>query len=231
MAVGTAQRPGPDAALPVLASATGFNCWHISWVDRYSERKREYGWQRWRSPAQGAVRGPAESASKVGTTLERWLNERVASEPAAGSEHQRRCLFQFHVYTEAGRRSSKTSSGLRLPEIDLNSFVEESIAHSPQIDPKAIALAAADSTAAVLVTKRSRQPHLLVDNGVLRKNEFVKVLSNLRERLKLKVIGVDAAFLFLSKLEGVVDPERKRKIIGTTFIEVFDVEAQKVGAV
>ncbi len=58
-----------------------------------------------------------------------------------------------------------------------------------------------------------------------------KVLSNLRERLKLKVVGVDAGFLFLSKLEGVVDPERKRKIIGTTFIEVFDVEAQKVGQV
>jgi len=45
------------------------------------------------------------------------------------------------------------------------------------------------------------------------------------------VVGVDAGFLFLSKLEGVVDPERKRKIIGTTFIEVFDVEAQKVGQV
>jgi GMP synthase (glutamine-hydrolysing) len=42
---------------------------------------------------------------------------------------------------------------------------------------------------------------------------------------------VDASFLFLSKLEGVLDPERKRKIIGTTFIEVFDVEAQKVGHV
>ena len=91
-----------------------------------------------------------------------------------------------------------------------------------------------DSTvAAVLVDKAIGEDLtcIFVDNGVLRKNEFVKVLSNLRERLKLKVIGVDASRQFLGQLEGVVDPERKRKIIGNTFIEVFDVEAQKLGKV
>jgi len=118
------------------------------------------------------------------------------------------------------------------------SFVEESIARIRQQIGSRKAICAlsggVDSTvAAVLVDKAIGEnlTCIFVDNGVLRKNEFPKVLSNLRERLKLKVVGVDAGFLFLSKLEGVVDPERKRKIIGTTFIEVFDVEAQKVGQV
>jgi len=68
---------------------------------------------------------------------------------------------------------------------------------------------------------------IFVDNGLLRKNEFDKVLESYLG-LGLNVVGVDASDRFLDQLEGISDPETKRKIIGRVFIEVFDSEAKKV---
>jgi GMP synthase (glutamine-hydrolysing) len=68
---------------------------------------------------------------------------------------------------------------------------------------------------------------IFVDNGLLRKNEYQKVLDSYLG-LGLNVIGVEASDRFLDQLEGVSDPETKRKIIGRVFIEVFDAEAKKV---
>jgi GMP synthase (glutamine-hydrolysing) len=68
---------------------------------------------------------------------------------------------------------------------------------------------------------------IFVDNGLLRKNEFSKVLESYLG-LGLNVVGVDACDRFLDQLEGVSDPETKRKIIGRVFIDVFDSEAKKV---
>jgi GMP synthase (glutamine-hydrolysing) len=68
---------------------------------------------------------------------------------------------------------------------------------------------------------------IFVDNGLLRRNEFKKVLDSYLG-LGLNVRGVDASDRFLDELEGVSDPETKRKIIGRVFIEVFDREAGKV---
>jgi GMP synthase (glutamine-hydrolysing) len=70
---------------------------------------------------------------------------------------------------------------------------------------------------------------IFVDNGVLRKNEDHDVIERLRTKLNLKVDIVDARDRFLDKLAGVEDPEKKRKIIGTEFIRVFEEEAKKVG--
>jgi GMP synthase (glutamine-hydrolysing) len=74
--------------------------------------------------------------------------------------------------------------------------------------------------------KLSRLTCVFVNNGVLRKNEFEKVQQNLRDKLGLHVIAVDATERFLNKLAGVTDPEEKRKIIGREFIAVFDEQAQ-----
>ncbi len=63
---------------------------------------------------------------------------------------------------------------------------------------------------------------IFVDNGVLRKNEFRDVLDVYEEQLHLPVKGIDASDKFLERLKGIIDPEMKRKIIGETFIEVFD---------
>ena len=74
----------------------------------------------------------------------------------------------------------------------------------------------------------SRLTCVFVNNGVLRKNEFEKVQQNLREKLGLQLKAVDATERFLSKLAGVTDPEKKRKIIGNEFIAVFDEEARRI---
>ena len=68
---------------------------------------------------------------------------------------------------------------------------------------------------------------IFVDNGLLRKNEFEQVLEDYKD-LGLNIKGVDAKQPFYDKLKGVTDPEKKRKIIGNTFIEIFDDEAGKI---
>ncbi len=63
---------------------------------------------------------------------------------------------------------------------------------------------------------------VFVDNGLLRKNEFRNVMALYKKELELPVEGIDATDQFLDKLKGVFDPEKKRKIIGNTFIEIFE---------
>jgi GMP synthase (glutamine-hydrolysing) len=88
-----------------------------------------------------------------------------------------------------------------------------------------------DSTVAAVLVHRAmgtRLTNIFVNTGMLRKNEFEETLEMLRDRLKLQVIGVDAAERFLAQLKGVTDPEEKRKRIGREFIAVFAEEAQKL---
>jgi GMP synthase (glutamine-hydrolysing) len=75
---------------------------------------------------------------------------------------------------------------------------------------------------------KSRLTCVFVNNGVLRKNEFEKVQQNLRDMLGLHVVAVDVTDRFLSKLKGITDPEKKRKIIGKEFIAVFDEQAHRI---
>lgn len=71
---------------------------------------------------------------------------------------------------------------------------------------------------------------IFIDNGLLRKNEYENVLESYKD-MGLNITGVRAGDKFLDQLEGVIDPEKKRKIIGRVFIEVFDEEAHKVKSV
>jgi GMP synthase (glutamine-hydrolysing) len=87
-----------------------------------------------------------------------------------------------------------------------------------------------DSSVAAVLLHRAIHKNLtciFVDNGLLRKDEFSKVLDSYKH-MGLNVIGVDAASIFLRDLKGVSDPELKRKSIGKNFIEVFQQEAQKL---
>ena len=70
----------------------------------------------------------------------------------------------------------------------------------------------------------------MVDNGVLRLNEAQQVNTMLNKDLGVNLTVVDASDLFLSRLEGIEDPEQKRKIIGNTFINIFEDEAAKIEA-
>ena len=88
------------------------------------------------------------------------------------------------------------------------------------------------SVAAVLLNKAIGRnlTCIFVDHGLLRKNEFQNVMRDY-EGLGLNVVGVDASAKFFAELEGVTEPERKRKIIGKGFIDVFDEEAHKISDV
>lgn len=88
-----------------------------------------------------------------------------------------------------------------------------------------------DSSVAAVLLQRAigdRFHAILVDNGCLRKHEAQRVVHRLKDNLGINLTVVDAADRFLSQLEGVIDPEKKRKIIGHSFIEVFQEEAKKI---
>jgi GMP synthase (glutamine-hydrolysing) len=88
-----------------------------------------------------------------------------------------------------------------------------------------------DSSVAAVLVHRAIGDQLtcvFVNNGVLRKNEFQQVTKNLRDKLGLNLVPVDASERFLEKLKGVTDPETKRKAIGYEFIAVFDDEAKRI---
>ncbi|VAW87552.1 GMP synthase [glutamine-hydrolyzing], amidotransferase subunit / GMP synthase [glutamine-hydrolyzing], ATP pyrophosphatase subunit [hydrothermal vent metagenome] len=88
-----------------------------------------------------------------------------------------------------------------------------------------------DSSVVAALLHKAIGDHLtcvFVDNGLLRLNEGDQVMAIFAEHMGVKVIRVDAEARFLSALEGVDDPEKKRKIIGNLFIEVFEEEAEKL---
>ena len=120
----------------------------------------------------------------------------------------------------------------------LGSFLEEEI---PRIrervgDSRVICAISGgvDSTVAATMVSRAIGDQLVgvfVDTGFLRKDEFRKVLLMLRDNLHLNVNGIDASDRFLDLLDGVTDPEQKRKTIGNEFIRVFEEEAERIGKV
>ncbi len=128
----------------------------------------------------------------------------------------------------------------RKPNWTAQRFIDETVASVRKTVGNGRAICALSggvdsAVAAVLVDRAMRDASgksnltcVFVNNGVLRKNEFQKVQQNLRDKLGLHLIAVDATDRFMSKLAGVTDPEKKRKIIGNEFIAVFDEEAHKI---
>jgi GMP synthase (glutamine-hydrolysing) len=116
------------------------------------------------------------------------------------------------------------------------SFIESTVATiREQVGPNGRAVCGlsggVDSAVAAALVDRAigdRQTCIFVDTGLLRKDEFAEVLESFRREMSLNVVGVAAGERFLGELAGVVDPERKRKIIGREFIEVFQAEAAKL---
>jgi GMP synthase (glutamine-hydrolysing) len=117
----------------------------------------------------------------------------------------------------------------------MENYIEEEIAKiREQVGSKKVLCALSggvdSSVVAVLIHKAigNQLTCIFVDHGLLRKNEADQVMKTLADGFQMNVIKVDAKDRFLSKLEGVSDPEKKRKIIGNEFIYVFDDEATKL---
>ncbi len=163
---------------------------------------------------------------------------------AAIADHDRKIYgLQFHPevhHTEEGKNILQNFlfdiCGLRgdwTPE----SFVESMVARiKATVGDGRVLLGISggvDSTVTAMLLSKAIGDQLhavFVDNGLLRKNEFNDVIDMLSQ-LGIKLHPVDASSLFLKRLAGVTDPEKKRKIIGPTFIDVFEAEAEKIGQV
>ncbi len=166
--------------------------------------------------------------------------------PIAGMSDEKRRLYGIQFHPEV----THTLQGLRM----LQHFVIDICQCATQWTPGKIVDAAIESirqqvgsdqvllglsggvdssvTAALLAKAIGDQlVCVFVDNGLLRKNEAEQVMEMFGRHMGLNIVHVKAEDEFLSKLQGVSNPEQKRKIIGRTFIEVFDREAQKLDSV
>ena len=167
-----------------------------------------------------------------------------ANAPVAAMENTEQALYGLLFHPEVAH----TDHGLQIlrhfafdvcgctGDWTMASFIEESIARiRRQVGEGKVVCALSggvDSTVAALLIHRaigSRLTCIFVDNGVLRHDEANQVQARFRGRMKLPLEFVDATDLFLSRLAGVTDPERKRKIIGQTFIEIFEDKAKALG--
>ena len=123
-----------------------------------------------------------------------------------------------------------------VPDWTPGKFVDEAVAAiSTKVGPTERAICAlsggVDSSVAAALTHRALGDRLVcvfVDNGMLREGEFDRVKQVMRDQLHVNLVAVDARKRFLDELSGVTDPEKKRKIIGKVFIDVFDEEASKI---
>ena len=163
--------------------------------------------------------------------------------PIAGMYHRERPLYGIQFHPEV----THTLQGTRIYEhfvLEIcgcevlwtaANIVEDAIARvRAQVGKDKVLLGLSggvDSSVVAALLHRAIGDQLtcvFVDNGLLRKNEGNQVMDMFGKNMGVKVIRSDAESLFLDKLQGVADPEQKRKLIGNTFIEVFDAEAHKI---
>jgi GMP synthase (glutamine-hydrolysing) len=214
--------------------------------------KREYGF------AELSIREPSPLFTGIAEETTCWMSHGdaigrlpagfriTASTPSteiAAIEHPGRRLFglQFHpevAHTPGGKRMIEnflfSICGCRR-SWTMRSFAREAVTEiQSQAGEGRVILGLSggvDSSVAALLLHQAlgeRLTAIFVDNGVLRQGEAEKVRALFRRHLKMNVLFVNAKKRFLDALKGVVDPERKRKIIGRLFIEVFEKEARRI---
>ena len=166
--------------------------------------------------------------------------------PAAGFEDEKHKIYgiQFHTEVHHTNEGEKILHNFLYSVCEakgdwtMSNFVEEQVSRlKEKLAGKKVLCAMSggvDSAVAATLVHRAAGDNLtcvFVDHGLLRKGEAEEVVSVFRDKLGMNLIKADAGERFLSKLRGVSDPERKRKIIGEEFIKVFEAESKKIGAV
>ncbi len=214
--------------------------------------KREYGF------AELSIARPEELFKGVSTRTPCWMShgdsirrlprgfQVTASTPntpyAAAADARRRLIgVQFHPevdHTPRGAAMLKNFlfgiCGCRR-SWTMKSFAREAVTGiREQVGAQQVVLGLSggvDSSVAAVLMHRAigkRLTCIFVDNGLLRKNEGETLKKTLRQHLQINIRFVNAAGRFLRALSGVTDPERKRKIIGRVFMDVFEAEARKI---
>ena len=167
-----------------------------------------------------------------------------SSSPVAAMADSKKKLFgvQFHpevAHTPNGLKILNNFlfriCGLR-PSWTMESFVRQTVRDlKEKIGDERVVCALSggvDSTVTAVLLNRAignRLVCIFVDNGLLRKNESREVMELFKDRYNINIKLVDASELFLNKLDGVTDPEKKRKIIGHEFISVFEKKSKELG--
>jgi GMP synthase (glutamine-hydrolysing) len=213
---------------------------------------REYGKSILRVIDNSDILRGVEDASVVWMSHGDYLTELPHGFKVVGeSEHSPMCAIsnqskkiyglQFHpevVHTEKGERIIKNFlfdiCKCKGDWTSLN-FINEQIEKIKSTVGSSKAICAlsggVDSTVAAVLVRKAIGDNLIcihIDNGLMRKNESAKIVKLFEEKLRLSHIHVDASDRFLKNLKGISNPEKKRKIIGNTFIEVFEEEAAKI---
>ncbi len=186
----------------------------------------------------------ADYISALGEEFETLASTAACPVAMYGSEQRKIFGVQFHpevVHSEFGNKIIENflyricgAHG----DWTMNNFIAEQIARlREKIGEKRVLCAMSggvDSAVAATLVYRAVGRQLVcvfVDHGLLRKHEADEVMEVFGDKLGMDLVKADAGARFLKKLEGVSDPETKRKIIGAEFIEVFEEEAKKIGAV
>lgn len=245
-----------DLGIPVLGICYGLQIMaHLLGGEVAASSKREYGFAELKITGRKGLLSGFRDGNQV------WMShgDKVMRLPpgfnvtavtdnceTAVIESPERKLFgvQFHPEVVHTHQGSKLLSnflfayaGLKA-EWDMSSFIDRKVEEiARQAGRKKVLCGLSggvDSLVTALLVQRAVGDHLtcvFVDNGLLRKGEFHSNLEKFRSHFSLNVIGVDASGIFLDKLRRVTSPERKRKIIGEAFIQIFQREAAAVGGV
>ncbi|KAJ4156888.1 hypothetical protein NW754_008525 [Fusarium falciforme] len=211
-----------------------------------------YGCQEiaWRIDSKNVVRGEAREYGHADVTITKVnrgdfvVIAATKNSEFAGIAHKEKPIFgvQFHPELEHTPRGTDLLQNFSVnicgakPNWKMGNFVELEIARIRElVGPKALVIGGVsggvDSTVGATLMREAigdRFHAIGVNNGCMRLNEFEEVKKNLRDHLGINLHVVEAGELFLSRLEGVSDPEKKRKIIGSTFIDVFEQEAIRI---
>ena len=245
-----------DAGIPVLGICYGAQliAYMAGGVVKTSGSKSEYGKiDMTRSKDSRLLRNIPEDTSVcwmshtdyISNTPEGYKVTAVTRDcPCAAMENDEKKIYavQFHpevMHTQYGEEIFKTFlfdiCGCKGDWV-MSSFVEEQVKHlREKIGDKTVLCAMSggvDSSVAAVLLHRAVGKQLtcvFVDHGLLRKNEGDEVEHIFRERFDMKLVRVNAQERFLTKLAGVTEPEKKRKIIGEEFIRVFEDESKKLG--